>query len=255
MQIAAIQNDIVLEDKEANFERLSPWISSAAAAGARLVVLPEMFSCGFTMATDRVAEPPDGPTARFLAEQSRRHGLWIAGSLPERPADSEKPFNTLVVQGPSGEAFRYRKIHPFSFANEDRHYGRGDRYVTVKIDGVRCTLFVCYDLRFADSFWATAERTDCYVVVANWPERRRQHWKALIEARAIENLAYVVGVNRVGRAEGIPYAGDSRIVDPWGEVLASAAGVETLLLADVEPAKVEEVRASFPVLRDRRSID
>jgi predicted amidohydrolase len=254
VRIAGVQCDVAWEDKQANFERLAPWIASAAEAGARLVVLPEMFSCGFTMAADRVAEPPEGPTTRFLAEQARRHGLWVAGSLPERLESAERPFNTLVVQPPSGDAFRYRKVHPFSFANEDRHYGRGDRYVTVEVEGLRCTLFVCYDLRFADSFWATAERTDCYVVVANWPERRRRHWTALLEARAIENLAYVVGVNRVGHGDGIRYAGDSRIIDPWGETLASAVEAESLLLADVEPAKVQEVRATFPVLRDRRSI-
>jgi predicted amidohydrolase len=156
------------------------------------------------------------------------------------------------LAGPGGEAIRYRKIHPFSYARENEHYAAGDRYVTVSVEGLRVTLFICYDLRFADEFWATATVTDCYLVVANWPEKRRRHWQTLLAARAIENQAYVVGANRVGRGGELLYAGDSQIVDPWGEVLAAAAGAETLLLAEVDPGRVAEARASFPILQDRR---
>ena len=252
MRVAALQSDIAWEDPEANFSRLRPWIASAAAAGARLVVLPEMFSCGFSMATEKIAEPEGGRSARFLAEEARRHGLWIAGSIPERPAGAPRPYNTLVLAGPGGEAHRYRKIHPFSFAGEDRHYAAGQDHVTVAVEGARLTLFVCYDLRFADEFWRTAAATDAYLVVANWPDKRRHHWQSLLVARAIENQAYVVGVNRVGTGDGLTYAGDSRIVDPSGEVLASAAGQETLLLAELDPARVAEVREALPFMRDRR---
>jgi predicted amidohydrolase len=113
-------------------------------------------------------------------------------------------------------------------------------------------LFVCYDLRFADEMWALAHDTDCYVLVANWPESRRHHWRTLLVARAIENQAYVVGVNRVGEGDGIAYVGDSRIVDPSGEILASAARTEALVVADVDPAEVARVRERFPFLADRR---
>jgi len=252
VRVAALQSDIAWEDPEANFRRLRPWIASAAAAGARLVALPEMFSCGFSMAAERIAEPEGGASASFLAEEARRHGLWLAGSIPERPEGSLRPYNTLVLAGPGGEAFRYRKIHPFSFAGEDRHYGAGSAHVTVAVEGLRVTLFVCYDLRFADEFWVTAAATDLYLVVANWPEKRRSHWTSLLLARAIENQAYVLGVNRVGSGDGLAYAGDSRVVDPWGELLASAAGQETLLLAEVDPARVAEAREALPVMRDRR---
>ena len=122
------------------------------------------------------------------------------------------------------------------------------------VEGLRLGLFVCYDLRFADEFWAVAPATDCYVVVANWPAARRHHWRSLLVARAIENQAYVVGVNRVGvDGNGLEHAGDSMIVDPLGEVLASAAGGETVLVADVDPAVVAGVRARFPFLADRRA--
>ena len=253
MRVAAIQSDIAWEDPEANFERLRPWVAAAAAAGARLVVLPEMFACGFSMATERVREPPDGPSARFLADQANQHGLWICGSIPEAPEGAARPQNTLVLASPGGQVqHRYRKIHPFSFAREHEHYDAGDRHVTVDVEGLRCTLFVCYDLRFADEFWGRAPTTDAYIVVANWPERRRRHWTTLLQARAIENQAYVVGVNRVGHGSGVDYSGDSRIIDPWGEILAAAAGGETMLLADLKPAAVQDARDKFPVLKDRR---
>jgi predicted amidohydrolase len=204
------------------------------------------------MHTERVAEPPDGPTARFLAEQAARHCLWLAGSFPELPAGAAKPHNTLLVAGPGGEQVRYHKIHPFTYAGEDRHYQAGEERVTVTIEGLRLGLFVCYDLRFADEQWALAPEVDAYLVVANWPESRRGHWQALLTARAIENQAYVVGVNRVGKGGSLSYTGDSRIVSPNGEVLASAAEGETMLLADLDPAEVARVRAALPFLPDRR---
>jgi predicted amidohydrolase len=218
MKIAAIQSDIIWEDPEANFARLRPEIRGAAASGARLVVLPEMFAWGFSMDTARVHEPPEGPSTQFLRSAAREHNLWICGSLPEL-SDADKttqarPHNTLVLVGPKGQITRYRKIHPFTFAGEHEHYRAGDARVTVTIEGLRCTLFICYDLRFADEFWATAPQTDAYLVIANWPARRRLHWSTLARARAIENQAYVVAVNRVGEAAGMRYSGDSAISTP-----------------------------------------
>jgi predicted amidohydrolase len=253
MRVAAIQSDIVWEDPRANFERLRPWVAAAAAAGARLVALPEMFACGFSMKTERVREPVGGPSASFLEEQARANGLWVCGSIPELPPGADRPFNTLVLAGPRGELHRYRKLHPFSFAREHEHYQAGTEHVTVDVEGLRCSLFVCYDLRFADEFWVRARDTDAYIVVANWPERRRHHWTTLLAARAIENQAYVIGVNRVGRGSDLDYSGDSRIIDPWGETLAAAAGAETMLVAEVDPAVVRDAREKFPVLADRRA--
>jgi predicted amidohydrolase len=251
VKVAAIQHDIVWEDREATLERLAPQVGVAAAAGARLVVLTEMFAVGFTMDTDRVSEPPGGPTTAWLVGQATAHGLWICGSLPERAPGAERPFNQLVLASPAGAVHRYAKIHPFSYSGEEKHFAPGGDLVTVDVEGVRTTLFVCYDLRFADSFWATARGTDLYVVPANWPESRRHHWRSLLVARAIENQAYVVGVNRVGRGGRLEYAGDSCIVDPSGEVLTAAAGIETVLVADVDPAVVAATRGRFPFLDDR----
>jgi predicted amidohydrolase len=252
MMVAGIQHDIVWERPEENFPRLAPMIERAAAGGARLVVLTEMYATGFSMKTDRIAEPVSGPSARFLVDQARTHKVWVCASVPERTDASDHPFNQLVLAAPDGSTYRYAKIHPFTYGREHEHYSSGHDFLTVEIDDVRCSFFVCYDLRFADEFWVLAPKTDCYVLPANWPASRREHWLALLRARAIENQAYVVGVNRVGEGGRLRYSGDSRIVDPFGEIVAEAADTETIITANVDPGRVRSVRSEYPFLQDRR---
>ena len=254
MKLAAVQHDIVWSDRSANFARLAPKIAAAAASGAELVVLSETFSTGFAVDDPDLGEPEGGPSAQFLADQATTHGIWVAGSCPEIPAgdDDRRPFNTFVFAGPAGQTHRYRKIHPFTYGGETKHFRGGADLVTVEIGGVRVSPLVCYDLRFADEFWQLAAATDVYVVPANWPSKRRLHWQVLLRARAIENLAYVVGCNRVGSGGGLDYAGDSRVVDPTGELLVTAAGDETTLYATIDPARVADVRDRFRFLDDRR---
>ena len=256
MRLAAIQHDIEWNDRSANFRHLAPLIASARAAGAQLIQLTETFSTGFAVDDPTLGEPEGGPSSQFLQEQATRHGAWVCGTCPEVPADSDpadtRPANSFVLAGPDGTVHRYRKIHPFTFAGEHRHFRAGTELVQVQIEGVRVSPFVCYDLRFADEFWGLAPTTDLYLVPANWPEPRRLHWMALLQARAIENQAYVVGCNRVGSGGGLNYVGDSRIVDPLGELLATGSQGETILLADIEPATVAAVRERFQFLPDRR---
>jgi len=253
MRIAAVQHDIVWEDRDANFERLAPQVAGAVGAGAELVLLTETFSTGFSM-TPGIGEPEDGPSARFLAGQAAEHGVWMAGTCPEIAAGEALPYNSFVLAGPDGTTHRYRKLHPFTHAGEHERFRAGEKPVTVEIGGLRITPFICYDLRFADVFWKAAPGTDVYLVPANWPSPRRQHWQTLLQARAIENQAYVVGCNRVGTAgDGTDHAGDSRIVSPMGELLATAAGIETLVLADVDPVEVAATRDRLRFLPDRRS--
>jgi omega-amidase len=255
MRVAVVQHDIVWEDREATFARLAPRIEAAAGAGARIVLLSETFSTGFSMRTEVTAEPEGGPSSQFLAAQAKEHGVWVGGSCPEVRAEGEAPYNTFVLAGPDGIEHRYRKLHRFGYGGEDAKFSAGTEPVTVTVEGLRVTLFVCYDLRFADDWWVAAPGTDAYLCVANWPTPRRHHWRALLLARAIENQAYVVACNRVGRGGGkLDYAGDSMIVDPMGELLASAAGGEALLVADVDPARVAQVRAEFPFLSDRDEV-
>lgn len=260
MKVAAVQHDIVWCDRRANFERLAPRIAAAADEGARLVVLSETFSTGFAVGAEDFAEPEDGPSSEFLRSTAVRYGIWLAGSCPEIPAvpptgsspDDRRPANTLVLADPSGEVYRYRKIHPFTYGGEDRHVRPGTDLVTVRVDDLRVSLFVCYDLRFSDEFWHLAPDTDLYLVPANWPASRREHWITLLRARAIENQAYVIGCNRVGEGGGLTYSGDSLIIDPFGEILADGGDVEGTSFADVTAERVADVRDRFRFLQDRR---
>jgi predicted amidohydrolase len=252
MKIALFQSNIVWEDPQANFDRAEPQIKAAAAAGAQLILLPEMFGCGFSMNTQAIAEAPDGPTASFLRRCAKTYGLWVGATFPRLAEDAERPTNRFLLAGPDGSEVNYDKIHPFSFAKEDQFYTAGTEFVHASIAGVRCTLFVCYDLRFADEFWNTADETDAYLIVANWPDKRREHWRTLLRARAIENQAYVAAVNRVGEGSGLNYSGDSVVLDPWGAPLCEANKDEVLLLADIDAERVADARAKFPIRADRR---
>lgn len=254
MKVAAVQHDIEWLDRAANFVRLERMISEAAQNGARLVVLSEMFSTGFAVGdtwSSDLPEPRGGESSEFLIAAAQRHSVWIAGSCPERVTGEERPANTLVLASPDGAVHRYEKIHPFTYGGEDKYFRAGDHSVTVDVEGLAVSLFVCYDLRFADRFWELADHTDLYLVPANWPVSRAAHWSTLLEARAIENQAYVVGVNRVGTGGNLTYGGGSRIIGPFGEDLARAGDVETIIYAEATSQHVKDIRAKFPFLVDR----
>ena len=251
MKVAGVQCDLIWEDQDANLKRLGPLIEDAVSGGARLVLLPEMFPTGFSMHTDRVAEVAGGESARFLHETAKKTGAFVGGSFACRVPGSAKPTNRFLLAGPDDEEVIYDKIHPFSYGGESEHYASGDRSASFEIDGVRFTPFVCYDLRFADWFWDVAESTDCYAVVANWPRPCQPHWDDLLRAWAIENQAYVIGVNRVGVGDGLEYVGGSVVYGPFGEVVAQAGSEEVVLSAEIDPAHVKQIRRRFPFLADR----
>ena len=156
MRIAALQHDIVWEDRDANFERLAPRIAQSVAAGAELVLLTETFSTGFSM-TPGIGEKEGGPSSRFLVDQAAEHGVWVGGTCPEIADDGTLPYNSFVLAGPDGTVHRYRKLHPFTHAGEHERFRAGEKPVTVQIGDLRVTPFVCYDLRFADVFWHSAQ--------------------------------------------------------------------------------------------------
>jgi predicted amidohydrolase len=250
MKVALIQMDLAWEDVAENHRRARVRLEEARRRGARLALLPEMFCTGFSMESGRIAQPAGGASETFLRETARELGLWILASVPE--AGEPRPRNMAILAAPDGSATRYAKIHPFTFGGEHRVYAGGDRVVTVSVEGVCVTPFVCYDLRFPEPFRLAAEDTDLFALVANWPQTRREAWRTLLRARAIENLCYVAGVNRVGEGGGLSYAGDSAVVSPWGEVLVEGSEAEGVLVADVSRDAVAEARAKFPALADRR---
>lgn len=229
-------------------------IAQAAAGGARLISLTEMYATGFSMHPERVAEDQGGPNETFLLDQAREHDAWLLASVAQWDDGGgvRRARNNAILAAPDGTVHRYSKIHPFTFAREHERYAAGTDFLTVDVDGLRVSVFVCYDLRFADEFWALAQDTDLYVVPANWPEPRREHWRTLLRARAIENQAYVLGTNRVGAVHEINHVGDSAIIDPLGRTLAEASVGEAVLVAEVDADVVRQVRMNFPFLADRR---
>jgi predicted amidohydrolase len=250
MRIALLQMDLAWEDVEENHRRARRHLEESKRRDARLALLPEMFCTGFSMDSRRIAQSPGGPSETFLRQTARELSLWILASIPE--AGEPRPRNMAILAAPDGSATRYAKIHPFTYGGEHRVYAGGDRVVTVEVEGLRLTPFVCYDLRFPEPFRLAAADTDLFAVVANWPVPRREAWRTLLRARAIENLCYVAGVNRVGEGGGLRYAGDSAAISPWGEVLVEGSEAEAVLVCDVDPAVVRDSRAKFPALDDRR---
>jgi predicted amidohydrolase len=251
MKVAGIQMDIVWEDPEKNFHRAREMAGEAVGGGARLVVLPEMFATGFSMNAELVAGFGEA-TRDFLSGLARELSAFVLGGYGE-PADP-RPANACSIFDPSGdEVLHYRKMHPFSMADEHLHYLAGEAVETVTVEGVRVTPLICYDLRFPEPFRVVAVDTDLYCVVANWPEPRRRHWSLLLRARAVENQAYVLGVNRVGSGDGLIYTGDSALLDPMGdEVAAGVPKAEAVFGDNIDPQAVTRTRRRFGFLDDRK---
>jgi predicted amidohydrolase len=225
-------------------------------AGADLVVLPELWTTGAFAFEEfgREAEPLEGPTYEAMAKAASDAGVWLhAGSIPER--DPEGPlYNTSLVFTPSGDlAAAYRKIHRFGFdKGEAVLMGAGRDLVTVRLPDTTLGLATCYDLRFPELFRGLVDAgAQTLVVPAGWPERRRAHWTLLARARAVEDQAFVLACGTAGKHAGVPQAGHSIVVDPWGEVLAEAGHDEEVLTVDFDPAKVAATREQFPALKDR----
>ncbi|MGW0928301.1 carbon-nitrogen family hydrolase [Streptomyces sp. NPDC002644] len=226
-------------------------------AGADLVVLPELWTTGaFAFEEfDAHAEPLRGPTHEVMARAAREAGVWLhAGSVPERAEDGTL-YNTALVFAPTGElAASYRKIHRFGFdRGEAVLMGAGGDLVTVELPETTLGLATCYDLRFPELFRGLVDAgAQTLVVPAGWPERRRAHWTLLARARAVENQCFVLACGTAGTHAGVPQAGHSIVVDPWGEVLAEAGADEEVLTVEFDPAgTVADTREKFPVLKDR----
>ncbi|MEV7125037.1 carbon-nitrogen family hydrolase [Streptomyces sp. NPDC093260] len=225
-------------------------------AGADLVVLPELWTTGaFAFEEfEAAAEALDGPTHEVMAKAASDAGVWLhAGSIPER-APEGAVYNTSLVFSPSGDLVAsYRKIHRFGFdKGEAVLMGAGREPVTVPLPGTTLGLATCYDLRFPELFRSLVDGgAEVLVIPAGWPERRRAHWTLLARARAVEDQAFVLACGTAGTHAGVPQAGHSIVVDPWGEVLAEAGHDEEVLTVEFDPGRVATTREQFPALKDR----
>lgn len=250
--VALIQQDTAWQDPAANLARARDYVAGAARAGARVAVFPELFTLGFTMKPEPFAEPIPGPTTEALAALSREFDLYLVGSVVE--AHTPHPRNAAFVTGPDGSLIAaYRKIHPFSYGEENLHYSGGTECPVFELDGVPCGLQICYDLRFPEPFRALAARgAEVVFVPANWPTRRIWAWSTLLAARAIENQMAICGVNRVGRDPRLEYPGMSALHDAFGAVVAAGEDTEGLVVGDIDLVQIRAWRERFPALKDRR---
>ncbi|WP_458526250.1 amidohydrolase [Onishia taeanensis] len=256
LRATLVQCDLRWEDPDANCEMLEGLLGDLGAADTDLIVLPEMFATGFTMNSREMAEPmAHSTTVAWLKRQATSRGCVVSGSVAIEEGGS--CYNRLIWARPDGSITHYDKRHLFRMAGEHERYGAGDERVIVELKGFRLLLSVCYDLRFP--VWMRQQprddahfEYDVIVCVANWPAPRRQPWRTLLEARAIENLAYVIGVNRVGEdAKGLPYAGDSMLLDFKGEPRLDRPRDQAFLhTVTLERQPLDDFRDKFPAWRD-----
>lgn len=252
MRIAGAQIDVAWHNRSANHERARAFAEEAHVRKADVLIFPEMFSTGFSMDTTVTPEPLDGPTPTLLRELASLHKMVVLGGFVlERKND--RPQNVCLVVDPSGNDLAlYAKIHQIALLDENNHYAPGERPMPFELAGSRAAGLICFDLRFPELFRALTDQCWVMIVVASWPAARQAHWDILLKARAVENQCYVVGVNRVGEGGGHLYTGGSAIIDPLGEVLALKREKEGLIVADIDPMKVKEVRSAMPFLKERK---
>ena len=248
LKVTLIQSELVWEDITSNLTGFDNKIN-AIEEDTHLIVLPEMFSTGFTMNAAALAQDMKGSAVKWIIEKSAEKNVDMVGSIIAD--DGGKFFNRLVWAKPNGEFFTYDKKHLFRMAGEEKIYSGGTKNITVELNGWRIRPFICYDLRFPVWTRNIANQFDAAIFIANWPERRSAHWKALLQARAIENQCYMIGVNRVGTdGNGLSYSGDSSIIDPWGKIIFQKSHQACTYTNGLSYETLQKSRETFPVWMD-----
>lgn len=254
MKVALVSLNQSWENKAENKQKVRETLALIAehCTNTDLVVYPEMTLTGFTMESQKVKEDElSSETITFFKEQAQKYKLSIAFGVVL--SKGEKATNNLVVVSEQGVLATYAKIHPFSYAGENDYYQAGDELKKLTIGGATIGLTICYDLRFPELYQAYSK--DCSVIlnIANWPERRVSHWRALNKARAIENQVFMIAVNRIGTdGKGLQYVFSSNIVSPYGEELKGTSLSEEVVVYDLNLEEVAQYRAEFPVKNDRK---
>ena len=256
LTVSLIQSNLHWEDKSANLQMFEEKILSLKE-NTELVILPEMFNTGFSMNPALLAEHMEGKTVQWMKRIAKQKNIILTGSLIIE--ENENYYNRLVWMLPNGQYGVYDKRHRFAFAGEDQQFAAGEKRLIASVKGWRINLMVCYDLRFP--VWArqqsdgsaneSALEYDLLIYVANWPERRIHAWNTLLQARAIENQCYAIGVNRVGNdGNDIYHNGNSMIVDPLGKIIYQKPDAEDVYTYTFDKQELEEVRAKFPFWKD-----
>jgi len=252
LKVALISLDQKWEDKTYNMQRCTELTARATECGAELVIFPEMTLTGFTMNTQLSAEEPaQAPSLLAFSALAKQYGAWlIAGMVVSNAGKAE---NTLVAFSDDGkEQARYVKIHPFSFAGENQFFEPGNNLAKMKMPEFMLGFSICYDLRFPELYSALAKDCDVMVNIANWPKRRVVHWRALLQARAIENQAFVIGVNRVGfDGNGLEYERSSVIVNANGEFIKPVFTEGELDIYEIKQQELLDFRRGFSTRQDR----
>jgi len=248
LKVTAIQTELVWEDIESNLAAFDTKID-AIEDETHLIVLPEMFTTGFSMNPAALAQDMNGSAIVWLKAKARHKNVDMVGSIIVK--EDDKFFNRLIWAKPSGEIFTYDKKHLFRMAGEEKVYIAGHKNITVELHGWKIRPFICYDLRFPVWTRNIDNQYDAAIFIANWPARRSEHWKLLLQARAIENQCFVVGVNRVGTdGNGHPYSGDSAVIDPWGSVLFQKTDLACTFTTPLSYEVLQKAREAFPVWMD-----
>ncbi|MEM7015178.1 MAG: nitrilase-related carbon-nitrogen hydrolase [Verrucomicrobiota bacterium] len=253
MQIVACQYDILWEDREGNFNKVRQLLAGETIEKGALIVLPEMFSSGFSMNVDRIAEGDPSQAEAFLSELAKERESWVMGGLVFSQGNG-RGRNELAVFGPDGDLVgRYQKNHCFTYTKEAFHYDPGDEILTFDWRGFTVCPTICYDLRFPELYRRGMKAgANLFVNMACWPEVRWEHWSTLLRARAMENQAIVVGCNRCGEDPTWDHAGRSVIIDEQGRVLAEAEKGETCVIYDVSLQQLLDWREEFQPLKDMK---
>ena len=250
-----IQSDLHWENKPANLQMLEKKIMGIEKK-TEVVLLPEMFTTGFSMSPQQLAEDMNGDAIAWMRRISAEKKIILAGSLMVK--NNDQYLNRLVWMLPNGQMGWYDKRHLFRYANEDEYFSPGNKRLIASVKGWRINLLICYDLRFP--VWSRQSYSenedqgleyDVLIYVANWPAKRSHMWTTLLQARAIENQCYTIGVNRVGTdGNGIYYSGDSMLVSPLGEVLYHAVNEEDIHTFTLQKDELEMVRKKMPFWKD-----
>lgn len=253
MKLYCMQLDIVWENKPANHAKVRRMLDDPRPQRGSLVLLPEMFSTGFSMNVARTSDSESREDQQFLSDTAREHGIYLLAGITVTARD-DKGFNQAVVYSPDGaEISRYTKLQPYTGGEESQYFLAGDALAQFMWADLRVCPFICYDLRFPEHFRrGVLDGAELFLVIANWPARRVDHWVALLRARAIENQAYVAAVNRCGSDPHLEYPGASLIIDPQGKVIADAGIDECVIDAEIDVEALRSWRQEFRPLDDMR---